>query len=352
MQEKENHFTHLLNRYLKGDISDSDKKQLLSEIEKDKEKKIVFEYSTSQHKASLSEKELLMRFANQLDSAKQQRRKATKTRALKLVYTIAAIALLFGMAKLLFHLIPHNEHTAQQNIISTSKGEKKHFFLSDGTEIWLNAESKIIYSEDFGQSNRNIKLIGEAYFSVVRNENIPLIVKTDLLDVKVLGTIFNIRAYKDEQNVETALIEGKIQLSYQDNKKSSHVVSLEPGDKVTVHKEETKPLANVSSERNESADMPLKLIKEKVKTDNETLIPQDILWKDNILIFDSDPVAKVVSKLEKWYNKTIVIQNKDLLDLKFSGTFENSRIEEILDIMRVSGIDLTYSTHQDTLIIN
>lgn len=357
MQKRDDHFIQLLNQYLKGDITDSDKRQLFSEIENDERKKTVYDYTTTQRKTALSEEELLIGFKKQLDRSSQQSSKAAvyrplKGRVAKFIYAVAAVALIFGIASLLFRTHHQKDQISSAYLISTAKGEKKHFTLSDGTEIWLNGDSEITYEADFGTAHRNIKLVGEAYFAVTKNENIPLVVQTDILNVKVLGTIFNIRAYKDEQNVETSLIEGKIELSYDEDLAASRSLSLEPGDKVTLRKTDALlPLVKPLKEENLDANKLL-LTKGKIKTKDNATSPLDVLWKDDILVFDSDPINLVVSKLEKWYDKTIVIRNKDVLNLKFSGSFKDNSIEDVLNIMRVSGIDFTYSIQQDTISIN
>lgn len=92
----------------------------------------------------------------------------------------------------------------------TLKGEKSYLQLPDGTKVWLNSCTTIQYAEDYGRSNRNIHLSGEAYFEVARNEKKPFIVKANGIDVKALGTAFNISAYPEDTQLITTLFSGKV----------------------------------------------------------------------------------------------------------------------------------------------
>lgn len=110
------------------------------------------------------------------------------------------------------HLLYRPENTTETGTykLVTLKGEKSYLQLPDGTKVWLNSCTTIQYAEDYGRSNRNIHLSGEAYFEVARNEKKPFIVKANGIDVKALGTAFNISAYPEDTQLITTLFSGKV----------------------------------------------------------------------------------------------------------------------------------------------
>ncbi|NJK95371.1 MAG: FecR domain-containing protein, partial [Bacteroidales bacterium] len=115
------------------------------------------------------------------------------------------------------------------------RGSRSHIFLPDGTSVWLNAESSLKFSQSFGKNQRDIILSGEAFFDVVRNEKIPFVVKAKNTIVKVLGTSFNIKAYPDENFVETTVVRGKVQVSSPEIKNDSlQQVTLTANQKVKI----------------------------------------------------------------------------------------------------------------------
>jgi transmembrane sensor len=93
-----------------------------------------------------------------------------------------------------------------ENTVSTKAGSKSKIQLPDGTQVWLNADSKLEYNENFNVKLREVKLSGEAFFDVVKNKDKPFVIHTSQMDVKVLGTAFNVRSYPDEATTETALL--------------------------------------------------------------------------------------------------------------------------------------------------
>ncbi len=170
-------------------------------------------------------------------------------------------------------------HTVE---VTTSKGEKKEIILSDGTKVWLNADSKIIYNENFERDYRKVKLYGEAFFDVVKNPNCPFIVETSQLSIKVLGTKFNVKAYADDKTIETTLESGIISLQ-QDGKKfgSDNSIIIKPQQKATFSKKEQK------------------LVLEDVDSNRYTS------WKEGRLVFDNEDIHEAIKKLERWYGLKI-----------------------------------------------
>jgi transmembrane sensor len=116
--------------------------------------------------------------------------------------------------------------------VGTKKGSKSHIVLPDGTNVWLNADSKIIYPGNFQGETREVSLVGEAFFDVVKNVNKPFIIHTGTMDVKVLGTAFNVRSYPGEMTTEASLLRGLIEVTLNGTEKKK--ILLKPNEKLTV----------------------------------------------------------------------------------------------------------------------
>ncbi|MEL7588605.1 MAG: FecR domain-containing protein [Prolixibacteraceae bacterium] len=180
--------------------------------------------------------------------------------------------------------------------------------LSDGTEVNLNYGSKIKYPRNFGDT-REITLSGEGYFDVAHDPSRPFIVKTGKLNVKAVGTEFNVCAYPDDKTIETTLIEGKvvIEKAVQDEK-SETVRTMAPGQHLTY-------------DRRSGA----------VSSTNGN-IGKYIAWKDDKLVFDNEPIAKMAEKLGRMFNVEFEIAD-NVKDFSYTVTFSNDPLGLILDLM-------------------
>jgi ferric-dicitrate binding protein FerR (iron transport regulator) len=197
-------------------------------------------------------------------------------------------------------------------------GAKTKMYLPDGTLVWLNASSKITYSQGFGVSDRNIGLTGEGYFEVTGNAELPFVVKTDELKVSVLGTKFNFSNYPENEEAIVSLIEGKVQV---------------------------KNLMNVSEEKNMTPDEKAFLNK---KTGQMRILSQRTRpsseWTDGYLCFDNELLPDIVKTLERNYNVKISIADKSLETARFYSDFsrQEQSIEDILRLLK-STHKLTYT---------
>ena len=229
----------------------------------------------------------------------------------------ASIALLF-----LFHFSAPSEYvvfeaTQVAQVISMEnkegihtlkipRGMNKQITLTDGTKVWLNAESTLEYPETFeGKPNREVYLKGEAYFEVTKDAEHPFRVKTDALETLVLGTSFNVRAYSEE-DTQITLVEGSVKVS--DNQQNE--LHLQPGEHTDekLHKTQVEKTENYHS------------------------------WSEGIFYFDNTELVEIMRELGRWYNINIVFTNKEIMNdrLHFQadrkGTLEN--VLELLNTMQ------------------
>lgn len=205
-------------------------------------------------------------------------------------------------------------HTAANTteLIAAKTGtETKHFFLPDSTEIWLNSESQLDYPSDFEHSKqRLVTLSGQAFFKVSHDANHPFVVQTSDVDIRVLGTSFDVSAYPEEERISTVLEEGAIALL---NKEGKALDKLVPGEQAVFH-----------TQRGD-------LNKMKVRTGDLTS------WTSGKLIFYNTGIAEVVRKLERRFGYRISV-SKELLEENPTYTFsiKHESIEEICQLICLS----------------
>jgi len=222
-------------------------------------------------------------------------------------------------------------------------GAKTEITLPDGSHVWLNAGSKIKYNSGFSIQNRNISLDGEAFFKVAKNNVIPFIVKTSDIDIKAVGTAFNVKAYSDEGTIETTLVEGKIAI-IQSGKTitSSSEFFLEPNQKATFVKEKTT--FDLTDVRKFKEELPPQI---KVETGKVYINPKvdptsNIAWKENQMIIRGEAMESLVIKLERKYDVEIEIESDYVKDYRFSGTLDDETLQQVLDVIKLSApIDYT-----------
>lgn len=197
---------------------------------------------------------------------------------------------------------------ATLNTISVPRGGQYAVVLADGTSVWLNSESSLTYPVAFSGTERKVILKGEAYFEVSQNAQQPFIVQADVAEVKVLGTSFNINAYKDERDIRATLLTGSVRVN-----KGTDGTLLVPGEQGVVNA--TQP--GVS--------------KRKVRTD------QVVAWKAGYFIFRNNTIQDIMRQVGRWYD--VEVEYKEVPQGAFGGTFsKNKDIKELLNALELTGL--------------
>ena len=204
-------------------------------------------------------------------------------------------------------------------------GERMTVMLADGTKVYLNADTKLTYPELFVGKERKVSVEGEAYFEVAKNKKIPFFVNTEINRVKVVGTHFNVCAYKGSNEFETTLIEG--------------IVDIYPigSDQVITRLTKDEFFGSYNG-----------------KYKKTTLPSYEYLrWKEGLYCFDDAPFNSLLNKLEKYYNVNISVRNLNILNYRCTGKFkEQDGIEHILKVIQKDH-KFTYSINEekDSIII-
>lgn len=224
----------------------------------------------------------------------------------------AAVVVAFVLGSVSVYTL--NRYTQSTNLYSVTVplGSKSKIDLPDHTKVWLNAGSKLTYAQDFAKRNRSVSLEGEAYFEVAKNPHMPFTVNGKEMAVKVLGTKFNVRSYGEDPTVDITLLEGSISLTNHLTENNIPYL-LKPNEKATLNKK--------------SGQMTIETVQASDWSE----------WTRGKLVFDAERFGQIIRRLEREYNVTIRVQDKDLMNRKFYGDFRKAQsIQEIFDIMTAS----------------
>ncbi|SHG79195.1 FecR family protein [Flavobacterium johnsoniae] len=213
------------------------------------------------------------------------------------------------------------------NTLTIPYGKRFKLKLSDGTIVSLNAGSSLRYPEQFGiNGNRNVYLIGEAFFEVAKDKEHPFIVNANQVDIKVLGTKFNVSAYPENPTVNSTLVEGSIQMS--ETADPSNAVLLEPNQMATW--------------QNNAKKITLKNVDVSLYS----------AWTKGELAFKDTPFSTIAKIIQRTYDVEIINQNSDLARQNFTGTINisESSVENILDLLK-RDTPFNYSIEHKTITI-
>ncbi|HKO80388.1 MAG TPA: FecR family protein, partial [Chitinophagaceae bacterium] len=183
---------------------------------------------------------------------------------------------------------------------STAKGEKKTFFLPDNTKLYLGAGSTLRMEKGFGKNNRAVYLTGEALFDVTHNKDLPFIVHCDKYDVKVLGTLFNVRAYPEDELSETSLIRGKVEISLKNN---ANKITLNPDQKAIINNKADKLVLENNKQQAGQADEKITVSPLSYSTIDSAVV--ETAWIRGRLEIVNESFEDIRNKLERWYNVKI-----------------------------------------------
>lgn len=211
------------------------------------------------------------------------------------------------------------------------QGERKSFQFPDGTQVMLNAASEIALNNNYGKNTREVFLKGEAFFEVQHNAAVPFIVHTASMDVKAVGTAFNVKSYSNERKTETVLIRGLIEVTLK--KDNNRRLLLHPDEKIMWVEDKTGNDAGALVPAKNNNGEPA-AIKPVTKLDNGNI--KEVAWIQNDLAFDDEPFEEIAAQLSRWYNVNIQFASGDIKQYHFTATFKKEKIEQVLNILKAS----------------
>lgn len=253
---------------------------------------------------------------------------------------IGFAASLAGFAFFIYHYQSISKKPAPaaaiaQNTVSTKPGSKSKIQLPDGSQVWLNADSRLVYSESFNGQAREVTLCGEAYFDVVKDHRHPFIIHTNTIDVLVLGTTLNVRSYSNEKITEAALIHGSVEVSLRSD--PAKKILLKPNDKLVVQNGIRLLLTGGKTVKSNSDTTARVLGLRKVHFPARDSTAVEVLWVKNKLAFDQESLEAVASKIERWFNVKVNITHEALKQTEYSGVFEDETLPQVMEALRLTG---------------
>ena len=326
MLDKTKQFEKLMMQYLSETISDNDARVLADILNSDPNYKTRYNEMVKTRAISLipvieaHKTSNYKQFIQLLNSGFTLN---SQPEFLKYFIRIAAIIIFVFSTSVSTYYI-YTEFNSQNNMMSyetiVPHGSQSKIVLPDGTIAWLNSGSILKYNTNYGIKNRTVYLTGEGYFEVQRNPKKPFYVNANDIKVKVLGTVFNVRAYNDEATVEVNLIDGKVNISSTENK-ASQVLSLKPNEKMVYNKQ------------NKSIQV--------YKVD----AARSATWTTGKLCFVDASLEDISKGLERKYDVQISIQTQKIKNELFSGSLDlNQPIEKVLEYIDVDKkYDRTYN---------
>ncbi|HER09947.1 MAG TPA: DUF4974 domain-containing protein [Bacteroides sp.] len=245
--------------------------------------------------------------------------------------------------------------TLTSHEITVPKGSRTQITLEDGSTVWLNAESTLKYPSRFARSVRQVELTGEAYFTVTKSPDRPFVVLTSDVRIKVLGTSFNVKAYPNEDIIETTLESGLVNIEkIRAEKGESGKIILKPRQKLVLYKStlnaeitEVKDKAGTAPVAAEGRE-PQEVRKPSLYSNYETELATS--WKDGKLIFRGESLDLLTARLEKSYNVNIRIADPELNQKTYTGTFENETIEQALEALCLAS-DIKFTIEKNDITI-
>jgi transmembrane sensor len=225
------------------------------------------------------------------------------------------------------------EKPVKETII-TQNGSRTRSLLADGTTVWLNVGSKLYYENDFNGATREVRLEGEAFFDVVKQPGRPFIVHTSGIDIRVLGTAFNVKSYPEDKTVETTLYRGSVQVLRQEDA-AGKAIQLIPNHKLILPKQAAIETTKLSEDKRLSAKetvIPFITPIDSTKKESERI---ETAWRYNRLEFEGDNFEEAAKKLERWYNVTIVFRDERVKQLNgVTGSFESETVAQAFEALK------------------
>lgn len=301
----------LIAKYLSGECLPEEERTLERWLDEGLENRKIFEELSQEWSAvSSSEKYSRVKSGVWSDLENQIYSSSRRVRGSGIFRRIAGIAAAVVMASVLtfaFLKVDRTEklYASQMITVRTMPGQKSELELPDGTRIWLNSESEIVYPADYNINNRNVSLTrGEAFFDVAKSETSKFMLNAGELGVKVYGTRFNVRKYDEDPEVDVALEEGHIDVL---SPEGGRWAEMFPGQKFTLEK----------------------------ATGDKSLVKCDAgiegIWRMGELVIDQASFDKVLKSMERWYGVRITVSGEYDASRQFWMTIKTESLREMLD---------------------
>jgi transmembrane sensor len=222
----------------------------------------------------------------------------------------------------------HLASSLSQERITTAPASRSNIKLPDGTQVWLNSSSQLLYdSANFSKQKREVVLSGEAFFDVVKNEKIPFIIHAANVNITVKGTAFNVKAYPSQKNIETTLLRGLIEITT--SQEPDRKIMVKPNEKIII------PAVIETGKSADKQDNNFLYTISKLKKDEHNIVAETA-WMSSKLEFNNEPFEELSPKLESWFSVEMHINDTTLKQKRFSGLITKETLIQTLQALQLS----------------
>lgn len=300
-----------IRKYFQGELDATERVKFLKQVESDDELKEQFIESKNMYALLSLSDSVNDEKANREGYAHfHQKMKGKKIRriAFDISRYAAAIALLIlSTYWITANYIPAAPVEIADNKLYVPAGQRVKLTLQDGTDVWLNSQTTLTYPAVFSDNERRVSVQGEAFFDVAKNPDKPFIVSSQGIEIKVLGTKFNVHSYPGEKDIRTSLIEGSLQVYFNGNDNKS--IIMKPDEQVTI-KNGTMQTGSIPH-------------------------PDYFLWRDGIYSFENELLIDILRKLQLYYDVKIIVKDPSIFKWEYTGKFrQRDGIDEILRMLQ------------------
>lgn len=348
----------LLMKYVKGNCTDQEKVTITDWIDSSPEN--MREYAAVRKLFDMT----IWQTPSQ-SSIKVTENKLFRSVYIKVSRIAAVLILTISLSSLITYLVLNNKtdlfSSKNNNLIYISApfGSRAMTILPDGTKVWLNAGSNLKYSTNYNSHTRIVKLEGEGFFDVITNPKKPFIVETKGVSIKAYGTAFNVKAYKEEKEVITTLVRGKVYIEGNDKQNKHFALQMKPRQSVTVlidnhnlqNIQSNKQIDNnFNSEKNIEADNSSEFNGSKIKIDS---VKTELYtsWKDNRWLFRFERLEDLARKLERRYDVEIVFKDEAIKNYTFNGSLYDESIDQVFEAIKLIA-PINYSINHKKITLN
>jgi len=329
------YYIELLDRFFQGLTSEEENDILKDWIKNSESKEAFYEYyHQSWHLASDDmdesvQKEIFSNILDQIDAVPHPNMEKTENKsrirrlALRYAAAAACISFLVGVGAYFFGKVQQIGNDSPITM-SVENGQKADIVLADGTNVYINSDSKITYNNAYNKTNRTLVLEGEAFFEVAKNKDKPFIVRANGLRIEALGTSFNVKAHRNSKSVSVVLVEGSVKVGNEDEEDI-----LKPNERLeysllsrTFEKTELHPNTDL------------------------------LLWRSKELAFYGESLEEICNTLTRMYNWKFVFKSEAVKRYTYSGVIKNNSLDNVLNyISQTTAIRYEIIPSESTIII-
>jgi transmembrane sensor len=327
----------IIGRKLEGEVSTEEEKALNDWLNTETTNKQVYfqlkelwnhkQDQTNNSQAIAAYDKLINRIKFAEVTQSQSRVRKISFQVNQFVKYAAIIIFILSFGYLASYYVTNESNENQFCTISVPKGNKSEVILPDGSRIWLNNNSKLVYPKKFNSHERKVELTGEGFFEIKPNAKVPFIVQTTDISIRVFGTKFNVSAYPNDKFVETTLVSGKVTVRSNENPEVENMLS--PGESLTFDRTNNQ--------------VAISRIDTKFYT----------YWMKGEFVFKDEKFETLAKRIERIYNVEITFQDESLKEKKYTGDFKvDDNIYTILEIFKRSTTEpIDYITERNKIII-